>query len=333
MIDIKGVTKTFGSRHGKAGELPTQVLHDVSLYVPRGSVTGVIGHSGAGKTTLLRCVNRLEQPDSGEIVVDGTKVTAELTAREVIALRRKTGMVFQGSSLLAHRTAAGNVAYPLEVHGTDRADRDRRVAELLERVGLSRHARSYPSELSGGQRQRVGIARALALNPTVLLADEATSGLDPATTDAIMSLLHTLHDDLDLTILLITHEMDVVRRHCDRAALLRDGHVVDKGVVADLAANPNSPLGAQLLGQPPARASGDVEAALSLRLNGDSDSESWLAELALTVGGSPRLLAASIESINGRTVGLATIAIPAEAERDTRKWLTARGIFVEGDNP
>ncbi|MHC9293653.1 methionine ABC transporter ATP-binding protein [Mycobacterium sp. LTG2003] len=324
MIDIQSVNKVFA-----LGSSTVDVLDDVSLQVPRRSITGVIGPSGAGKTTLLRCVNRLESPDSGDIVVDGTTVTGPLKNREVIALRRKIGMVFQSSSLLAHRTAAGNIAYPLEVHGVDRARRRRRVDELLDRVGLSRHAGSYPSELSGGQRQRVGIARALALNPPVLLADEATSGLDPTTTASILSLLRELRDDLDLTILLITHEMDVVRRACDRATLLRDGRVIDGGVVSDLAADPDSELGRQLFAEPMTRLGDDDEVELSVRLGRSSTGEDWLAELTVAVGVRPKLMAASIEAIGGRTVGVARITVPADAECDCRKWLWANGIHVQ----
>ncbi|CDO31018.1 methionine ABC transporter ATP-binding protein [Mycolicibacterium porcinum] len=322
MIDIHDLSKTFA-----LGSKRSTVLDAVSVHVPRGSITGVIGPSGAGKTTLLRCVNRLETPDSGTIVVDGTEVTAPMSGREVVALRRKAGMVFQQSSLMAHRTAEGNVAYPLEVHGVGGRERQARVADLLARVGLSPHARSYPSELSGGQRQRVGIARALALNPKILLADEATSGLDPDTTVSVLNLMRQLHDDLDLTILLITHEMDVVRRYCDRATLLRDGRVVDHGVVAELAADPDSELGRQLFSTPAANPPGDDEVSLALRLG--EATESWLADLTVATGIHPRLTSASIEAVDCRTVGLATIVVSAEWERDCRKWLTANGIHIQ----
>jgi D-methionine transport system ATP-binding protein len=253
-----------------------------------------------------------------------------MSSRDVVGLRRKAGMVFQSSSLLAHRTAEGNVAYPLEVNGIGRAQRRHRVGELLERVGLSRHARSHPSELSGGQRQRVGIARALALNPPILLADEATSGLDPATTASILALLRDLRDDLDLTILLITHEMDVVRRCCDRATLLREGRVVDSGMVAELAADPASELGRQLFTTPPANPAGDGEVELALQLGGPAAGEDWLAELTVALGVRPRLMAASIEAIGGQTVGLAKVAVPVASAGDCRKWLQANGINVQG---
>lgn len=327
MIDIRGVGKSFALGKGTA-----DVLDDVSIHVPKGSITGVIGPSGAGKTTLLRCVNRLETPDRGDIVVDGTSVTGAMSAREVVLLRRKAGMVFQSSSLLAHRTAEGNVAYPLEVHGVGRAECRHRVSELLERVGLTRHAKSYPSELSGGQRQRVGIARALALNPPVLLADEATSGLDPSTTASILALLRHLRTDLDLTILLITHEMDVVRRYCDRATLLRDGRVIDSGVVAELASDPSSELGRQLFAAPTGGDAGDHEVQLVVRIGGLSSGDDWLAELTIAVGTRPRLTAASIETIDGRAIGVATLVVPAEVERDCRKWLDANSIHVQDES-
>lgn len=325
MIEISHLNKNFAS-----GSQTVTVLDDVSLEVPHGSITGVIGPSGAGKTTLLRCVNRLETPEGGTIVVDGTTVTAPMSRRDVIALRRNIGMVFQSSSLLAHRTAAGNVAYPLEVQGIPASKRRRRVAELLGRVGLSSHARSYPSQLSGGQRQRVGIARALALNPPTLLSDEATSGLDPATTQSILTLLRQLRDDLDLTILLITHEMEVVRRCCDRAALLTDGHIVDRGAVVDLAADPKSALGRQLFPHPPGNPAGVDEVVLALTLGTEPGGEDWLADMTVAVGVRARLLAASIEALDARTVGNATIAVPAHSKRDCRKWLRANGIHVAG---
>ncbi|MGV0680485.1 methionine ABC transporter ATP-binding protein [Mycolicibacterium fortuitum] len=322
MIEIRDLSKTFA-----LGAKRSTVLDAVSMHVPRGSITGVIGPSGAGKTTLLRCVNRLETPDSGTIIVDGTEVTAPMSGREVVELRRMAGMVFQQSSLMAHRTAEGNVAYPLEVHGVGRTERLARVADLLDRVGLATRARSYPSELSGGQRQRVGIARALALNPKILLADEATSGLDPDTTVSVLNLLRQLHDDLDLTILLITHEMDVVRRYCDRATLLRDGRVVDHGVVADLAADPDSELGRQLFSTAAANPPNDDEVSLALNLG--EATESWFADLTVATGIRPRLTSASIEAVDGRTVGLATIAVPAEWARDCQKWLAANGVHIQ----
>jgi len=241
VIDVDALTKTF-----PRGGREHTVLDGVSLHVEAGRIAGVIGPSGAGKSTLARCVNLLERPTAGAITVDGVELSA-LPERRLQAARRRIGTIFQAASLLSSRTVSGNVALPLELAGAGRAERRARVAELVERVGLTSHADAYPSQLSGGQRQRVGIARALALRPVVLLSDEATSGLDPETTRTILALLRELRDDLGLTIMLITHEMDVVRDMCDQVTLLRDGRVAESGTVAELVADPASHLGRALV--------------------------------------------------------------------------------------
>ncbi|MET0374121.1 MAG: ATP-binding cassette domain-containing protein, partial [Rhizorhabdus sp.] len=210
MIRIDHVTRRFADG--------TLALDDVSLAIPRGSVFGIIGRSGAGKSTLLRLLNGLDQPGEGTVRVDGIAL-GDLTDAELRGLRRRIGMIFQSFGLLANRTVAANVALPLELAGGGRAERERRVAELLTRFGLADKAGAYPARLSGGQRQRVGIARALATRPDVLLCDEATSALDPETTRSILDLLGELNRDLGLTIVLITHEMSVVRAVCDHVAV------------------------------------------------------------------------------------------------------------------
>ncbi|GGB41184.1 hypothetical protein GCM10011380_33320 [Sphingomonas metalli] len=222
MIALDQVSKRFPDG--------TLALDEITLEVPRGSVFGIIGRSGAGKSTLLRLINGLERPSAGRVQVDGTALE---TAREleVRALRRRVGMIFQSFGLLANRTVAGNVALPLELAGMSRPERAARVAALLDRVGLGDKADSYPARLSGGQRQRVGIARALATRPDILLCDEATSALDPETTRAVLDLLGALNRELGLTIVLITHEMSVVRAVCDRVAVLDRGRVVESGPV------------------------------------------------------------------------------------------------------
>ncbi|GAA3921045.1 hypothetical protein GCM10022629_30220 [Amorphoplanes auranticolor] len=221
------------------------------LSVARGQIFGVPGHSGAGKSTLLRCVNLLERPDAGTVVVDGVELTGP-KRQPLRAARRRVGMVHQHFALLASRTAAGNVAFPLEVTGVPRTERARRVAELLDLVGLSERANAYPAQLSGGQKQRVGIARALAAGPQVLLSDEATSALDPETTRSILDLLRELNERLGLTILLITHETDVVKRICHGAAVMRDGRFTESGPVADLLRRPGSEPAHGLFPLPPA---------------------------------------------------------------------------------
>ncbi|MBB3347844.1 methionine ABC transporter ATP-binding protein [Sphingomonas sp. BK069] len=220
MIALERVSKTFPDG--------TLALDEVTLEVPRGSVFGVIGRSGAGKSTLLRLLNGLERASAGEVRVDGAALST-LDAAGLRALRRRVGMIFQSFGLLANRTAAGNVALPLALAGVPRAEQDGRVAALLARVGLADKAGVYPARLSGGQRQRVGIARALATRPDILLCDEATSALDPETTRSVLALLGELNRELGLTIVLITHELSVVRAICDHVAVIDRGRVVESG--------------------------------------------------------------------------------------------------------
>lgn len=239
MIEIDHVTKRFVDG--------TRALDDVSLLIPRGSVFGIIGRSGAGKSTLLRLLNGLERPSEGVVRMDGIAL-ASLPDRDLRVLRRRIGMIFQSFGLLANRTVAANVALPLELAGMARADREIRVAELLARVGLADKADAYPARLSGGQGQRVGIARALATRPDVLLCDEATSALDPETTRSILDLLGELNRDLGLTIVLITHEMSVVRAVCDHVAVLDHGRLVETGPVAAVFADSRDVVTLALLG-------------------------------------------------------------------------------------
>ncbi len=213
-------------------------LHPLDLRIESGEVFGIIGRSGAGKSTLLRLINALERPSGGKVLIDGVDV-AGLSAAELRRQRRRVGMIFQHFNLLASKTVAQNVAFPLRLAGDrDRAAIDRRVAELLERVGLGAYAQHYPSQLSGGQKQRVGIARALACEPSILLCDEATSALDPETTASVLRLIGEIHRELGLTVVLITHEMDVIRRVCDRVAVLDAGKLVEAGAVADVFLHP-----------------------------------------------------------------------------------------------
>jgi D-methionine transport system ATP-binding protein len=223
MIELRNITKEF-KRKGRV----TVALSDVSLHVPEGKIMGVIGESGAGKSTLVRCVNLLERPTSGEVRVNGVNLMT-LPAAGLARARRNIGMIFQHFNLMASRTVRDNVAFPLELTDMPRREIRERVLELLTLVGLERKADDYPAQLSGGQKQRVAIARALASRPGVLLCDEATSALDPATTRHILALLKEINDTLRITILLITHEMEVVKAICDDVAVLREGKRVDEG--------------------------------------------------------------------------------------------------------
>ena len=233
MIEFQQVHKTY---RVAGREIPA--LNPTSLTIEDGQVFGLIGHSGAGKSTMLRLINRLEEPSGGKIIVDGEDVTA-FNASQLRGFRQQVGMIFQHFNLLASKTVADNVALPLTLAGElSRSEIDKRVTELLARVGLSDHARKYPAQLSGGQKQRVGIARALSTNPKILLCDEATSALDPQTTASVLQLLAEINRELKLTIVLITHEMDVIRRVCDRVAVMDAGQIVEQGSVAEVFLHP-----------------------------------------------------------------------------------------------
>lgn len=233
-VEFRSVTKVFGK-----GADAHVALDGIDLRIEQGEIFGVIGYSGAGKSTLVRLINALERPTSGSIEVAGTPITGVREA-EVRRLRRDIGMVFQQFNLFRSRTAAGNIEYPLEVAGWRRAARKARVAELLEFVGLSDKARSYPDQLSGGQKQRVGIARALATSPSLLLADESTSALDPETTAEVLRLLKKVNRELGVTIVVITHEMDVIRAVADRVAVLAEGRIVELASTFEVFATPQA---------------------------------------------------------------------------------------------
>jgi D-methionine transport system ATP-binding protein len=241
MIAIEAVSKRFADG--------TTALDDVSLDIARGSIFGVIGRSGAGKSTLLRLINGLERPSSGEVRIDGVALS-RLDGTGLRDIRRRAGMIFQSFGLLANRTVAGNVALPLELAGVARGAREARVAALLDRVGLADKADSYVARLSGGQRQRVGIARALASGPDILLCDEATSALDPETTRSVLALLGELNSELGLTIVLITHEMGVVRAICDHVAVLDRGRLIETGRVDQVFDAARHAATLALLGEP-----------------------------------------------------------------------------------
>ncbi|WP_438444905.1 methionine ABC transporter ATP-binding protein [Gorillibacterium sp. sgz5001074] len=235
MIRLEHIEKSY-----TVGKLTVPALRRVDLDVKQGEIFGVIGHSGAGKSTLIRCINLLERPTEGRVFVDGVELSA-LPDKRLQEERRKIGMIFQHFNLLSSATVAKNVAFPLELAGLPKADIRDRVRSLLALVGLEEHADKYPSQLSGGQKQRVGIARALANEPKVLLCDEATSALDPQTTNSILALLLDINKKLGLTIVLITHEMHVIRSICDRVAVIDGGTIVEEGPVTEVFLKPQHP--------------------------------------------------------------------------------------------
>jgi D-methionine transport system ATP-binding protein len=235
LVEFNGVTKVFGRGKGSGGEV--RAVDNVDLEITAGDITGVIGYSGAGKSTLVRLINALERPTSGRVLLDGVDLGG-LGERDLNRVRGEVGMIFQGFNLFNSRTVAGNVGYPLKLAGLDKAGQAARIAELLEFVGLADRASAYPSQLSGGQKQRVGIARALATRPKLLLADEATSALDPETTADVLALLKRVNRDLGTTIVVITHEMEVVRSICDRVVVMEQGRIVEHGPVFEVFARP-----------------------------------------------------------------------------------------------
>jgi len=243
LIKLDNVCKSYGS-----GKHSVPVIDRVSLEVAKGEIFGIIGRSGAGKSTLLRCINLLARPDSGTVTVAGVDMT-RLGTKQLQAQRRKIGMIFQHFNLLSTATARENVAFPLKLQKLPREDIRRRVDELLETVGMHEHADKYPAQLSGGQQQRVGIARALANHPDVLLCDEATSALDQETTRSVLALLKDINRKLGVTILLVTHEMDVVRSICDRVAVMHRGRIVESGTTPEVLLKPRHPVTRELLRQ------------------------------------------------------------------------------------
>ncbi|XVQ09046.1 methionine ABC transporter ATP-binding protein [Spirillospora sp. CA-255316] len=330
MIQIEKLSKVYRSR----GREVTAV-DGVDLTVREGEVFGVLGRSGAGKSTLLRCVNLLERPDSGRIVVDGRDLLS-LDGRELRRARQGIGMIHQHFGLLSSRTVAGNVAFPLEVMGVPRSERAARVAELLELVGLDEHARAFPAQLSGGQKQRVGIARALAGRPKVLLSDEATSALDPETTASILELLRDLNRRLGLTVLLITHEMEVVKRICDSAAIMRRGRVAESGPLRELLLRPGSELARDLLPLPDAAPHPDTgTTVVDVTFEGDSADRPFVSSLARTYSIDVNILGGAVERIGGTRIGRLRIELPGDPDVNAAQLAHLReaGLTVEVRTP
>lgn len=235
MIELRNVEKTY---HTASGDI--RALKQTNLTINQGEIFGIIGLSGAGKSTLIRCINMLEEPTAGQVFVDGEELTA-MSETQLRKARQNIGMIFQHFNLLASRTVYGNIAFPLEIQGLSKDEIKKRVEPLLDLVQLKDRAEHYPSQLSGGQKQRVGIARALASNPKVLLCDEATSALDPQTTKSILNLLRDINKRLNLTIVMITHQMEVVKEICDRVAVIENGSIIEEGNMVEVFTNPQNP--------------------------------------------------------------------------------------------
>lgn len=321
VVRFEGVGKTYVSPTGTV-----RALQDIDLHIGSGEIFGIIGRSGAGKSSLLRTINRLETPTEGRVLVDGEDVSA-LDEAGLVALRRRIGMIFQHFNLLSAKTVRQNIALPLRVAGLAADEIDARVDQALALVGLEGKGGSYPSRLSGGQKQRVGIARALVSRPEILLCDEATSALDPETTLSILSLLREINRRLGLTVILITHEMSVIREICDRVLVLENGRVAEEGPVWQVFGRPRHAATQALLRPLQHAAAGDIDARLTAERRSPRDET--VVELLFAGGAAPdlsrlvaaagtglRLLSAGVDQIQGHAIGRLLLAAGPDADFD-----------------
>lgn len=332
MIKLENVSKAY-----RVDGLDIPALAGVSLSIDAGTVFGIIGHSGAGKSTLIRLINLLERPTGGKIILDGDDVTG-LDAAGLRGLRQQVGMIFQHFNLLGSKTVADNVAFPLKIAGgLNKVQITQRVDELLALVGLSDHRDKYPAQLSGGQKQRVGIARSLANRPKVLLCDEATSALDPQTTQSVLQLLLDINRKLNLTIVLITHEMDVIRSICDRVAVIDGGKIVEEGVVTQVFLHPKHPTTRRFVFETEhidensqsddfAHVEGKV---VRLTFIGESTYDPILATVAREYAVDFSILAGRIERIKDTPCGQLTLALNGNDVEAALARFAAEGIDVE----
>lgn len=318
IIEFRGVTKSY-----RSGDATVTAVDGIDLSVERGEIFGIIGYSGAGKSTVLRLINALEHATSGAVVVDGDDLT-RLPERRLRAVRAGIGMIFQQFNLFRSRTVFGNVAYPLKVAGWPADKRKQRVAELLAFVGLTDKAWSYPDQLSGGQKQRVGIARALATNPDILLADEATSALDPETTSDVLALLKRVNKELGVTIVVITHEMEVVRSIADRVAVLDAGRVIETGTVFEVFSDPQTATARRFVGTVLRNQPGEEDVArlrgkhagriVSARIHDDGRLGAVLSDAVGRHGVRFEIVYGGISALQGRSFGSLTLELLGEPE-------------------
>ena len=329
MIELQGLSKTFHTANGTV-----EALQDINITINDGEIFGIIGLSGAGKSTLVRCINLLERPTSGKVIIDGKNLT-DMPQRELLNMRRSISMIFQGFNLLEQRNVLKNVCFPLEISGWKSQDAKARAEELLKIVGLSDRKNAYPSQLSGGQKQRVAIARALATKPKYLLCDEATSALDPNTTRSILELLRTINDTMGVTIVVITHEMKVIDQICDRVAVIDNSRIAELGKVSDVFTNPRSDIARELI-LPQDRAALDTTGGKKLRLifDGQSTREPIIAKMILDCQAPVSILFADTPEYEGAIYGHTIVELPAD-ERQADKvlsWVKNSGLSWKEEN-
>ena len=346
MIKLDHITQTYKTPEGRE----FKALDDVSIEIRPGEIFGIIGRSGAGKSSLVRCINLLNRPSEGTVTVDGKNLT-ELSEDELRESRRSIGMIFQHFNLLSSRTVYDNVALPLELVGTPKNVIREKVEPLLKLVGLTEHAHKYPSQLSGGQKQRVGIARALTNDPKVLLSDEATSALDPETTVATLALLKRINKELGLTIVMITHEMQVVKQICERVVVMNYGKIVEQGKVVDIFMSPQHETTKALIGNVMARdmpasildrfrkarenhPNSDAVYLLRLAFSGNEVTRPVISECSRRFNLDFNILRGTVDDVQGQTLGSLTVLIEAESSVfiEAVNFLRENGVVVEEIN-
>ena len=332
-ILIQDVSKTFETKDGSV-----QALNHVSLSIETGDIYGIIGMSGAGKSTLVRCMNFLEVPSEGKVLIDG-KSLSEFSPKELRKEREKIGMIFQHFNLLMQKNVLENVCFPLYIQGKKKAEARAKALELLEIVGLADRAKAYPAQLSGGQKQRVAIARALASDPQILLCDEATSALDPQTTSSILELLQDINQKFGITIVIITHQMSVVREICTHVAIMKDGEVKEQGLVEEIFSHPKSQLAKELISKD---SGNDVESKkltqseiqdgeiVRIVFSENSAFEPVIANLILTFHEPVNILKANTKNVGGVAKGEIILQFMSDSTNvpEMKKFLTERGLEI-----
>ncbi|WP_375661863.1 MULTISPECIES: methionine ABC transporter ATP-binding protein [unclassified Bartonella] len=334
LISLKNISRCFNKTAG------VPVINNLSLNIHAGEILGIIGRSGAGKSTLIRCLNGLEKIDAGSIFFEGADIS-NLSEIEWAPYRQRIGMIFQHFNLLSSQNILDNIALPLKLSGVSKKQRHKRALELIELVGLSGKEYCYPAQLSGGQKQRVGIARALAANPKILLSDEATSALDPETTQSILELLADINKHLNLTIVLITHEMEVVRTIAHRVVVLNQGNIVEEGRVKDIFTSPQDDTTIAMLKlvtpQLPEKFAKNLkpigrEAVIEINIAGEIAQQPFLHLLENESGLKARILHGGIDTVQDETIGRLFLALPGEDKEALEKavqWLTKKGRYCE----
>ena len=332
-ILIQDVSKTFETKDGSV-----QALNHVSLSIETGDIYGIIGMSGAGKSTLVRCMNFLEVPSEGKVLIDG-KSLSEFSPKELRKEREKIGMIFQHFNLLMQKNVLENVCFPLYIQGKKKAEARAKALELLEIVGLADRAKAYPAQLSGGQKQRVAIARALASDPQILLCDEATSALDPQTTSSILELLQDINQKFGITIVIITHQMSVVREICTHVAIMKDGEVKEQGLVEEIFIHPKSQVAKELISKD---SGNDVESKkltqseiqdgeiVRIVFSENSAFEPVIANLILTFHEPVNILKANTKNVGGVAKGEMILQFMSDSTNvpEMKKFLTERGLEI-----